>query len=110
MMKTLRWEHALGVKNVQSVLRDALVMERLTHSPRIVDIYAHCSTSILAEALPYEVEEYVVPGTGYTKGVDLDDAEEVKPQNFYTAEEKLIMATEMAEGLAELHGFRDGLM
>ena len=114
-------------------------MERLSGSPRIVDLYGHCGTSVserskptwlfpkglwrvrlivfafnglyqvIVEAIPYEVEEYIVP-EGYVKQVDLHDADDVKPQNSYSAAEKLGMALEMAESLADLHGFPDGVM
>ena len=113
-------------------------MERLSGSPRIVDLYGHCGSSVserskialmyqgllegetnfgmliglyqvIVEAIPFEVEEYIVPN-GYIKQVDLQDADEVKPQNSYNAAEKLGMALEMAESLADLHGFPDGVM
>jgi len=41
---------------------------------------------------------------------DLHDEAELKPLNDYTVEEKLEMALTMAESLADLHGFRDGVM
>ena len=85
-------------------------MERLTASPRIVDIYGHCGTSVWVEALPYEVEEYIVPNSGYMAQADLKDEEELKPQNQYNPHQKLEMALEMAESLADLHGFEDGVM
>ena len=44
------------------------------------------------------------------KQKELHDEEELKPQNSYTAEEKLEMALAMAESLAEIHGFRGGVM
>jgi hypothetical protein len=85
-------------------------MERLTKSPRIIDLYGHCGTSIWAEAIPYEVEEYIVPGEGYIRQADLHDQDELKPQNKYTVHQKLEMALEMAEALADLHGFEDGVI
>lgn len=91
-----------------TVQRDAVVMERLTSSPRIVDIYGHCATSVHVEPVAYEVEEYVVPGSGYMKQKELKDSHDVDPQNDYTATEKLEMALEMAESIAELHGFKVG--
>ena len=72
----------------------------------------HCCLTfqVIVEAIPYEVEEYVVPGDGYIKQDQLHDTEELKPQNQYSASEKLGMALEMAESLADLHGFSDGVM
>jgi hypothetical protein len=85
-------------------------MERLTASPRIIDIFGHCGTAVWVEALPYEVEEVIVPGEGYIEQEELHDAEALNPQNDYTAKEKLEMALVMAESLADLHGFIDGVM
>lgn len=96
-----------------STLRDALVMERLTGSPRIVDIYGHCGLTVTAEALPYEIDKDTVPGGAISAGIDLEDLKkqkDVKPLNNFTVDEKLQMAIEMAESLADLHGFKDGVM
>jgi hypothetical protein len=40
---------------------DALIMERLTASDRIVDIYGHCAVSVLTEFLPKELEGVATP-------------------------------------------------
>jgi hypothetical protein len=62
------------------------------------------------QPLPHEVEEKIVPGKGRIKQNRLHDEHELKPQNHYTIEEKLDLALFMAESLADLHGFRDGVM
>lgn len=43
------------------VRMDALIMERLTASDRIVDIYGHCAVSVLTEFLPKELEGVATP-------------------------------------------------
>lgn len=110
ILKIARFEHKIGYTLMRGILNDALIMERLTHSPRIVDVYDHCALSIQVEAIPHEVEEYIVPGSGYIKQKDLHDELDVNPQNDYTATEKLEMALEMAESIADLHGFQDGII
>ena len=110
ILKLARWKHNKGHSLFMGILRDALVMERLTHSPRIVDIYGHCGYSVSVEAIPHEVEEYIVPGEGMIKQEELHDQDDVNPQNDYTATEKLEMALSMAESIADLHGFEDGLI
>lgn len=87
---------------------DALVMERLTASPRIVDIYGHCATSVFSEYLPVEAEKLIIPHSGM--GKHLHDEEEVKPQNKLTPSHQLKLALEMAESIADLHGFQDGVL
>jgi hypothetical protein len=110
IMKMSRYDYDNTINMFHSTLRDAVVMERLTASPRIVDAYAHCGTTVLVEPLPFEVEEYVVPGEGYIKQEELHDEVDVTPLNNFTIEEKLHTALEMAESLADLHGFKDGVM
>ena len=51
-----------------------------------------------------------MPGDGYMKKGELDDESELKPQNDYTVPQKVEMALSMAESLADLHGFQDGVM
>jgi len=109
-LKTLRKRHKFKSSTYESIRLDALVMERLASSPRIVDMYAHCGTSIITERFAEEIQELIVPGHGWMKQSELNDNDDVKPQNNYTAKEKLTIALEMAESIADLHGFKDGLI
>jgi hypothetical protein len=110
VMKRSRYKFEFNIGDFHSTLRDALIMERLTASPRIIDAFAHCGTTVLVEPIPFEVEEYVVPGEGFIKQDELHDEIDVRPMNNFTIEEKLHTALEMAESLADLHGFKDGVM
>lgn len=110
ILKMSRWEHPNNMEIFWYILHDALVMERLTKSPRIVDIFGHCGYTVWVEAISYEVEEVVVPGDGFIKQEDLHDEQQLQPKNEYTDEQKLDMALAMAESIADLHGFEDGLM
>ena len=60
--------------------------------------------------MPNEVEEIIIKQDtdGMMKPKDLP--KELTPFNNYTVEEKLDLALSMAESLADLHGFRDGVM
>jgi len=107
-LKMNRYKRSWNYETYWNTLNDALVMERLTGSPRIVDIYAHCGGTVWVEGLPHEVEEVIIPGKGMVKPEDLP--EELTPMNNYTLEEKLDLALSMAESLADLHGFRDGVI
>mmetsp|Transcript_33587 Transcript_33587/g.38258 ORF Transcript_33587/g.38258 Transcript_33587/m.38258 type:complete len:486 (+) Transcript_33587:68-1525(+) len=88
---------------------DAIVSERLTSHPRIVDIYGHCGHSIFSEFMYEEIESLVVPGTGTKEDLD-DEIKDLQPQNNLSAKEKLQMALDMAEAIAALHDFPDGRM
>jgi serine/threonine protein kinase len=102
VLKTTRFRHDVDVDSLMSAKRDALVMERLASHGNIVSAFGHCGTSTVVEALPYEVEQYVVPKE--TSGRRSDNSN----SNRYTPIEKVRMALEMAESLAALHGFAGG--
>jgi serine/threonine protein kinase len=90
---------------------DALVAERLTSSPRIYDIYGACGLGIISEFFPHgDMESVVVTGDGTMTAEKLHDGYELKPQNNLTAIEKLEIATQMAEALADLHGNKGGII
>lgn len=110
VVKMTRWKHQYAIRTYWNVQKDAMVMERLTGSPRIVDIYGHCGTAVWVEAIPHELEEVIIHGKGMAKQADLHDEDGLKPLNNYTVEEKLDIALIMAESLADLHGFRDGVI
>lgn len=55
--------------------REAIIMERLTASARIVDIYGHCGTSIFAESMEKDVTPTIVQENGYMKQSDLEELE-----------------------------------
>eukprot|EP00521_Asterionellopsis_glacialis_P014410 CAMPEP_0195305116 /NCGR_PEP_ID=MMETSP0707-20130614/35702_1 /TAXON_ID=33640 /ORGANISM="Asterionellopsis glacialis, Strain CCMP134" /LENGTH=420 /DNA_ID=CAMNT_0040369143 /DNA_START=307 /DNA_END=1569 /DNA_ORIENTATION=- len=110
VLKQLRWKYKTGAHYFLNVQRDALIMERMTSSPRIINMYGHCSTSVAVEPIAYEVEEYIVPGSGYIAQENLHDSKDVDPKNEYTPMEKLEMALAMAESLADLHGYEGGVI
>jgi hypothetical protein len=93
-------------------------MERLTASPRIVNIYGHCATSIMSEPMLHEVTNDMVVNSrddnyaGYIDQADLDklQVDDVKPMNNLTNEQKLDLAIAMAESIAEIHGYEGGLI
>ncbi len=112
-----------GYDSYEYVRMDALVSERLTSSPRIADIYTHCGLAMVTEFFPHgDIEPMVVPDYN----VDDDSLhlvrnsrqnnnkkkkmENAQSQNNLTATEKLQIALAMAEGIADLHGFPDGVI
>lgn len=88
---------------------DALISERLSSSPRIVDIYGHCGLAMFSEFFAIgDIEQAIVPTGGYMKQSDLHDQHELKPQNDIPTADKLLVALEMAHAIADLHGFEGG--
>mmetsp|Transcript_31945 Transcript_31945/g.70203 ORF Transcript_31945/g.70203 Transcript_31945/m.70203 type:complete len:592 (+) Transcript_31945:254-2029(+) len=108
IVKTLRLKkHDVDYESMEYVRMDALVMERLTGSPRIVDIYGHCAVTVYTETLPGEIESNAVPHS-HMKQSEVD--KNFGPQNDWSPELKLSLALGFAEALADLHGFKDGVI
>lgn len=112
VLKTLRNKHKMDTESFEEIRLEAIIMERLTKSPRIMDLYGHCGFSVTAEVVPIEFEERVVFGEGYAepKNVEERNKNGIRPYNNFTATEKLGIALEMAESIADLHGFKDGVI
>jgi len=91
---------------------EAVVMERLKKSPRIIDIYGHCGYSISAEVVPIEFEEVVIHKEGYASREEVEEHHKdgLRPYNKFTVEEKMGFALSMAESIADLHGFSEGVI
>lgn len=102
-------DHLPSPSSFFKIHHEAIIMERLTSSPTIVNIYGHCATSVIAEVMPEELTTKIVPLPGYIKQTDLNNRPTLC-QNNLTLEEKLEIAVVMAESMAEMHGFSGGVM
>lgn len=98
------------------IFNEALIMERTSSSPRTIDIYGHCYTSILVE-FGYEISQRIVQGVEYSgrgritqEDLDALQTEDVHPFNDFGPEEKLDIALMMAEGIAVMHGHHEGVI
>ncbi len=84
-----------------------------------MNAYGYCSTSVATEFINQEIQGIIVPGDGYG-GIERRDGSylggvvdldvDVQPRNQLDSNEKLHMALDMAEGIADLHGFEDGVI
>lgn len=111
-IKDTTYHHAMGYEDIEFVRMDAIVAERLTASPRIYDIYGYCGFGVLSEFFHHgDIEKDVSGGDdGYMDLADLEDKDGVKPQNDLTGIQKLVLALEMAESVADLHGYPGGVI
>ena len=90
---------------------DAIVAERLTSSPRIVDIYGYCGTGMINEAMMNgDVEKVAIPSYAIKKKEDVETSESLQTYNNLTATQKLKYALDMVEAVLLLHGFEDGVI
>ena len=91
---------------------DAIVAERLTSSPRIFNIYGFCGLSIMSQFFQHGDVEGLILGNsnGYSDKLLKDESGDLKPKNGFTPIQKVVLALEMAKGLADLHGYENGLI
>jgi serine/threonine protein kinase len=119
--KTLRldkpFDDNVELDKMAQVQREAIIMEKLTPSPRVVDIYGYCGISIQAEYMHGGnlKSRTLLQPNGHLPVEDLEAIEEannnqVVPQNNLTCLEKLDMAIAMTESIADLHGYAGGVI
>lgn len=109
VLKMIRYKRKFGGKELDLVQKDALVMEKLASSPRIVDIYGHCATSLNVEAMNHKFYRDLIPRHRNKLREDWD-VKIAKSRNKLTNTDKLRLALEMAESVAELHGYKNGVI
>jgi len=106
VLKMMKAEHKVEMRNFERHRRDGLAMERLTSSPNIVDIYAYCGNSVLTEYVGNDLHQVLYhaddedqsPGGISTPKIALPS----------TGKEKLQMALEVIKGVAALHQVTGG--
>jgi hypothetical protein len=111
-IKDILYDEDYDFKKYEFVRMDAIVAERLSFSPRTYNIYGFCGIGIMSEYFYHgDIENDVTGGErGDMKSEDLQDEAGLKPQNNLTGIEKLVLSLEMAEAIAELHGYTNGLI
>ena len=102
--------HGFVSQQLYTIPTEVLILERLTASPRITDIYGYCGVTTMIENLPVELTDKIQPGDGGANQTELDKLDNVYPRNQFTPLEKVQIALDMAKALADLHGFRDGVI
>ena len=103
-------KYNFGEKELANVQLEALVMDQTRASPNILDIYGHCGTSVLIEAMSSGISHRIVPGKGVSEQKPLYENGNFHSFNNLTTSEKLEIATSMAESLAALHDFDKGVI
>ncbi|MFM6175883.1 MAG: protein kinase domain-containing protein [Sphaerospermopsis kisseleviana] len=104
--------HTWGAQDQYQVHQEAIIMEQLTRSPHILDIYGQCGTTVFVETMALNLVDLIVPGKGFGSSDDivstLEDGQLL--YNNLTASEKLQLSLSMAEALADLHYFDGGVI
>ena len=115
VLKVMKQEHQVDVRNFDRHRRDALVMERLTSSKNVVSVYSFCGNTILTEYAGITLDDII-----YRSEVD-DKAETAKEESVSTmanstqsifstntAKGRIHMALELMRGIEAIHEIPDG--
>ena len=118
VVKQTRFKHHQNRNRVQKVQTEAIILDMLTHSPLVSDIYGHCAFSVAVQAGAYDMESSVLPlhpeyqqkRPGHLSQEQLDQlsVDDAVSLNNFTVEEKLDIVLQMTESLAEAHGLPTG--
>mmetsp|Transcript_26654 Transcript_26654/g.63551 ORF Transcript_26654/g.63551 Transcript_26654/m.63551 type:complete len:497 (-) Transcript_26654:340-1830(-) len=106
-------DHSHYQSTLARVRYETLIMERVSSSPHILNVYGSCGTTMVVETMSQNVEDLAVPSEeGTMDQEELDELSTFWPhrqsQNNLTASEKLLLATSMARGLYDLHYYDGG--
>lgn len=101
VLKMMKRKHDVDERNFDRHRRDALVMERLTHSPNVVDIYGYCGNSVLTEFIPVPLDTLIRPEESV-------EAAETGGLTRDTAEGRIRLALDVARGMKALHEIEGG--
>jgi serine/threonine protein kinase len=102
VLKMLKLIHNVTLDTLDEVHLDAIIMEELSSSPRIMDMHSFCGTSVIATNMAYSVlDEITPPGSKLWSSLP---SHRVVLRNRLSPSTKLRYALEMAESIADLHG------
>lgn len=90
--------------------REASIMEQLASSTRILNIYGFCGTTVHVATMAGDIDTKIIYGEGLASQAELDKLDDVYPLNNLTISEKLQISLTMAESLADIHGYKGGVI
>jgi len=106
VLKMMRMIHNVTDRNFDRHRRDALVMERLSASPHVADVYGFCGNSVLTEFIGMTMEELSLLKAGDAKHVN--DAKSSMIRFLRTSTDRLRLALQVAQGVQALHQVSGG--
>lgn len=101
VLKMMKQKHDVDQRNFDRHRRDALVMERLSYSPNVVDIYGYCANSVLTEFIS-------VPLDALLNTEEKIEVDETGGANRGSTEGRLRLALDVAKGMKALHEIPGG--
>lgn len=111
VLKTVQIQWIEDYGRTREMEKEAIVLDQLSSSPRIVDIYGFCGQSSMVEIMPFEVIDEVHSDKSESKIRDMfEKAPSEFPVNNLSTLQVLDIAITMAESLADVHGFAGGVI
>ncbi len=107
-MKRMSTSRSFNMKDISKIQKEASILEQLSSSPRVLDIYGYCGASVLVEAMASDLHTKIIHGKGIDSQEMLDSLDNLYPRNNFTSSEKLQISIDMAESLADIHGIKGG--
>jgi Protein kinase domain len=95
VLKTMRREHDVTPRNLDRHRRDALVMERLSASPYVVQAYAYCGNSVVTEFLDTTLDDLIFD----------DNLLLGSNETYISSTRRLHWALDVARGIQALHNY-----
>lgn len=108
VLKTLRPTNNFRFDIVSTwyIRGEAMILEKLSASPRLANLYGYCSFTTLTQiGVGFADTVVPLPNWQFRRMEPRPPSLPPLPNNRLTPHAKLKLAIEMAEGLAELHGF-----
>ena len=109
VLKMMKSEHEVDHRNLDRHRRDALVMERLTASPYVVNLYGFCANTVMTEIVEQDLEELISNqmDAAADDNLSLSTTTKTSPTR-RTPLGRLELALEATKGVAALHTFSGG--
>jgi hypothetical protein len=106
IMKDIQYSHKFTIDDYEFTRMDAMVAERLTGSPRVYNIFGFCGQGIISEFFSQgDIERVAIPGDFKPQKNDT-----LRFYNDFTLEQKVMICLQMAEAVADLHGYSGGVI
>ena len=94
-LKTLRYEQDFSARNFDRHRRDAVITERAASKSHVMDIYAHCGNTMLAEFSSKTLSDVIWPNNTVSEPAPL------------SVEQKYVYALQVAQSINDLHTLDD---
>lgn len=90
---------------------DAIVNEKLSWSPRIVNIYGYCGLGMISEAMQSgDLETLAIPTKVGRLSMAIDVSSSLEDRNTISGKQKLEYSLDMAEAVLLLHSYPGGVI